>query len=209
MDNLGLKKVEYGDDNPWLARSDTFKAGRTVTIDADCIAADANLDKIVQAGSIIGTVTTSGLGRKCTACVLTKAAADNAVDYYVDNAEAFVVGDEFTGSADAGVTYLTAQTITAIVFDTADGDKITVDTTLGTALALADRCKADDGSGTAIGVCVNTVNLRDGDALVTLAQTADLNDTGMPYAVNSKNSTVPSYVKSALKALTDATLSIQ
>jgi len=208
MDNLGLKKVEYGDDNPWLARSDTFRAGRTVTIDADCIAANDNGDKIVQAGSIIGTVTTSGLSRKCTACVLVAAATDSAVDYYVDNAEAYVVGDEFTASAD-GTTYLTAQTITAITFDTGSGDKITVDTTLGTALDAGDYCKADDGSGTPIGVCVNTVNLRDGDALVTLAQTADLNDAGMPYSVGATTGIVPETVKTALKALVDATLSIQ
>lgn len=208
MDNLGLKKVEYSDDSPWLARTDTFKAGRTATLDATYVPADDNGDKIVQAGSVIGTITANGLARKCTVCVLAAAATDSAVVYYVDNGEAFVVGDEFTASAD-GTTYATSQTITAIELGTSSGDKITVDTTLGTAFASGDYAKGTDGAETAVGVTVNTVNLCDGDALVTLAQVADLNNVGMPYSVGSTAGSLPASVKTALKALCDATITIQ
>jgi len=209
MNNPGMTKIgEYGNQSAWLDTSNDFLAGRTVTIDADAIRADTDNDsrKIVQAGSFIGEITTSGLFRKCTATVLTADATNSAVDYYVDNAEAFVVGDEFTiyhGSA-----WLTAQTITAIEFGTADGDKITVDTTLGTAGTAADPAKANDGSVDAIGVGIETVDCKNGDATVVLCKVAHLREAGMPYAVNGKNGTVPAAVKTAIKALADCTLTI-
>ena len=209
MNNPGMTlKGEYGNQSAWLDTSNDFLAGRTVTIDADKIRADTDNDsrKIVQAGSFIGKVTTSGLFRKCTATVLTATAGASDVIYYVDNAEAFVVGDEFTFYHSAA--WQTAQTITAITFGTADGDAITVDTTISCAGTIGDAAKADDGSVDAIGVGIETVDCKNGDATVVLCKVAHLREAGMPYAVNGKNGTVPAAVKTAIKALADCTLTI-
>jgi len=209
MNNPGMKLVaECGNQSAWLDTIADFLAGRTVTIDADAIPADTDNDnhKFVQAGSVIGIITASGLFRKCTATVATKDAISSAVVYYVDNAEAFVVGDEF--SAYHGGAWLTSQTITAIELGTVDGDKITVDTTLGTAVSTGDAAKANDGSVDAIGVGLETVDCKNGDATVVLCKVAHLREAGMPYAVNGKNGTVPSAVKTALKALADCVLTI-
>lgn len=207
MDAPGMTFKQVGGSNPFLFRSDTLVPGREVTIDATYTPAGTNGYKIVQAGAVIGKITASGLHRECTAMVITKAAANTDVVYYVDNAKALVVGDEF--SVYHGGAWLTAQTITAIELDTADGDKITVDTTLGEVASVGDPAKANDGSYDAIGVAINTADVTKGDGAVTLAKRADLNEVGMPYAVTGKNHTLPSAVKTALLALTDADLTIE
>jgi len=197
-----------GGSNPFLFRSDTLVPGREVTIDDAKTPAGTNGYKIVQAGAVIGEITASGLHRECTQGVLTKAAGAADVVYYVDNAKAFVVGDEFVAIDDDGAT-LASQTITAITCGTADGDAVTVDTTLGHACLIGAVCYIDDGSKTPIGVAINTVDVTKGDGALTLAKRADLNEVGMPYAVTGKNHTLPSAVKTALLALTDATLTIE
>lgn len=208
MDAPGMTFKNVGGSNPFLFRSDTLVPGREVTIDATYTPAGTNGYKLVQAGAVIGRITASGKYRECTATVITKAATDSAVVYYVDNAKAFVVGDTFTASAD-GTTFANVQTITAIEYDTADGDKITVGTTLGVALAVGDQAKSGDGSGAPIGVAINTTDVTKGDGAVTLAKRADLNEVGMPYAVTGKNHTLPDAVKTALLALTDADLTVE
>lgn len=209
MDTPGLKWKTVGGSNPFLFRADTLVPGREVTIDDAKTPTDDNLNKIVQAGAVIGRITASGIYRECTATVLTKAATDAAVDYYVDNAKALVVGDLFTASADAGSTFATAKAITAIEYDTADGDKVTVASTLGVALAVGDQAKTSDGGGTPIGVSINSVDVTKGDGVVTLAKRADLNEVGMPYAVTGKNKTLPAAVVTALLALKDCTLTVE
>lgn len=207
MDAPGMTFKNVGGSNPFLFRSDTLVPGREVTIDATYTPAGTNGYKLVQAGAVIGKITASGLHRECTATVLTKDAGASDVVYYVDNAKAFVVGDKF--SVYHSAAWIAAQTITAIELGTADGDKITVDTTLGAAVSAADPAKADDGSYDAIGVAINTTDVTKGDGAVTLAKRADLNEVGMPYAVTGKNHTLPDAVKTALLALTDADLTVE
>lgn len=208
MDSAGLSFKSVGGTNPWLVRSDTLKPGGAVTIDATYTPADDNGNKIIQAGAIIGRITASGLCRECTQSVLTVAAGASDTDYYVDNAKMLVVGDEFAAVNDDG-SYTTAQTITAITLGGANGDKVTVDTTLGHICPAGAACKADDGSVTPIGVCINAADVTKGDGAVTLAVRADLRSKGMPYAVNGYNKTVPAAVITSLAGLTDASITVE
>lgn len=207
MDAPTFNWKTYGGSTAWLANSATLVSGLSVTVDDAYVSADANLDKVVPAGAVIGKITSSGLCRVCTLSVLTENATDTAVVYYVDNAKDYQVGDEFT--VYTGSAWLTPQTITLVELNETEGDKITVDTTLGTAVTAGESCKINDGSGTPIGVCINSCNCKDGDGAVTLAKVAHLNEKGMPYAVYGHEKTVPAVVKAALVALQDCTLTIE
>lgn len=141
-------------ESAWLA-GENYRAF-SVTIDASKVTADADGNKFVKSGTVLGKITATGLYApvKKSAAVQTQVTGDNSVKVGTGEAAFFQVGDTIS------IGTITGKTITAINTAT---DTITISGTLGASVAVGDVVKTADGLGTAVAVLFNGTNLKAGN----------------------------------------------
>lgn len=107
----------------------------------------------IPAGQPIGFDESTRVGKVCKVAEVTAIVANNAVAIQVKKGHLFIVGD-FLGKTVGGA----AHTITAIDTSNANFDTITIDVTLGVALAIGDVLFGSSAAG--VNACAIAVSPR-------------------------------------------------